>query len=523
LSDGTPNPYANCEPLGLVSIIQESDVSCPDDTGKGGFITFTFRHPVELVLTSLLDIDEGKTTPKLFVTREGGTPTTFETEETGENGLYPLDIDPDVYTDVTMVDVKYWGSGSINSLKYRYCPETPTPEIKILKYAGPPGSCSAGGMSSLEPDLYTVPSSEDEWAYCYVVSIPASSPECLYDVQMNDPAPIGGASNQNITELSELLCPGDVVYVPGDTFSGSDAPEGPFDATVVGTGYYSGQEVTEQDDAAVDVYDDIVPNPPTASPTPKPTPAPTPKPTASPTPKPTPAPTPKPTPAGTPVASTPECIADGSMSNPGSQYCPDDSGVTAVLVQGAASSPDDLDIIWDITEASDGSTIQFQVQNPFPATTKLYAKYHEPVGEGGAWKQSCDEHLLAPCGADVPTTITATCLQADGNPFTLVQLYFVDTTDSLEDQIFGNVDIDQCCYPGDVPPSGNVVQYSFLIRCSCPSDPGEIVRTSAVVPTRRRLRRESDDQADRKIPVDKIVAMFEQREMSVMDMKLLEG
>jgi hypothetical protein len=770
----------------MVSIIQEEDKPCPDDTGRGGFITFTFRKPVELSLTSLLDIDEGNDTPQLSVYREGGQTSTFETEPTGDNGLYPVAIDASVYTDVTMVDVKYWGSGSINSLVYRYCPETPTPEIKIVKYAGPPGSCSGSGVSSLEDDLYTVPSTSDDWAYCYEISIPTSSGECLYDVQMNDPAPIGGLQTYSVTETSVLMCPGDIIYVSGSTISGSLAPEGSINATVVGTGYYSGQEVTDEDPAAVAIFDDIgmptasptatpatptakptatptakptasptatatasptaTPATPTAKPTASPTAGPTTGPTAGPTPAPvTPAPvtpphpgtecageivilknedkiplcedavvyhspdgetvdvtitqcwkeddtiswiqpvytrnnevicdnendradtveygatnsytlecegdmstailelfvhdgsfnplnlteeedygsnckgggqkngiasytlaipctyctpgptagptagpttgptasptatptatpasptakptasptatpaadpttsptatpesptatpasptatptasptatpaadpTTNPTPAETLVASTPKCVPDDTFTTPGSQYCPNDSGVVALHVTGASPLPENVDILWDITGSSnsESSSVSFQVQNPFPATTKLFVNYHEPAGAVGAsWAGACDEHDLGPCGGTTSVPITAHCTQGGGNPMTLVHLYFVDTTDSLNDQIFpAPVVIDECCYPGDVAQSGNVALYSFLIRCSCPTSTDEIVRISARVPAgRRRLRSERGDYSfaaeahNHELDEDAMVAMF---------------
>ena len=116
---------------------------------------------------------------------------------------------------------------------------------------------------------------------------------------------------------------------------------------MVGKGYYSGQEVNDSDPAAVDIYDDIIPTTPTAKPT---------------------------------------CIPDGGVSNPGSGYCPAQSGVSVLQVQGASGSPEDLDILWDITGASDteSSSVQFHVQNPFAATTRLFVKYHDPAGVAGA-------------------------------------------------------------------------------------------------------------------------------------------
>jgi hypothetical protein len=93
------------------------------------------------------------------------------------------------------------------------------------------------------------------------------SGECLYDVQMNDRAPIGGLSNHSVTQATEQMCPGEKVYVEGPIISGSMAPEGMINATVVGTGYYSGQTVTDEDPAVVEVYKEVITLPPTPAPT----------------------------------------------------------------------------------------------------------------------------------------------------------------------------------------------------------------------------------------------------------------
>lgn len=168
-----------------------------------------------------------------------------------------------------MVDIKYEGSGSIESLKYRYCPETPTPLIKIVKYAGPPGKCDPNGVGSLEDVLYTVPSESDSWVYCYEISVPPESEECLFDVQFQDPAPIGGTPNGgfvDVTMPNTRLCPGDTPkYFQGPIRLGEVAPEGPIDAKVVGVGQYSGTEVFDEDPAKVDVIADII-TPPTPAP-----------------------------------------------------------------------------------------------------------------------------------------------------------------------------------------------------------------------------------------------------------------
>lgn len=120
-SDGSPNPYKNCEPLGNVLIIQESNKSCPDDTAKGGWINFDFTEPAHVALAKLLDVDEGNT-PEITVTYADGRPDeTTIVPGTGDNGLVETVLNAD---GVTRVSIFYYGSGSIAELVFRICPET---------------------------------------------------------------------------------------------------------------------------------------------------------------------------------------------------------------------------------------------------------------------------------------------------------------------------------------------------------------------------------------------------------------
>lgn len=449
MANGQPNPYANCDPLGMVSIIQETDKSCPDDTGKGGYITITFREPVPLALTSLLDIDEGNT-PDITLTYDGGQQVTFDTLATGDNGLYPLNIDTDIYKDVTMVDIKYWGSGSINSLVYRYCPETPTPEIQILKFAGPPGLCDASNIGSMEPELYTVPSVTDNWVYCYEISIPdSSSGECLYDVVFNDPAPIGGTGpgNQTVTQPSDLLCPGDKIYIEGDVKIGALAPEDSIDAYVYGTGQYSGIEVTDEDPAAVDVYEEVITLPPTPAPT--------------------------------------YCPID--MGDVDTTICPPNSygtvdTVTTLRVKSENNQiiPDDLDPSSIFYDMSFGGTsvaplVSFKILNPFDFPVDMYIQYHEKAfgSSNGALDAVCVDRPLEPeCAPDAPL-ITAGCIDHPGPnklDFALVSVFFVSS-----ESIFGlggqNVDPYECCPIPESDANTPIIEYTFKILCECPPEP----------------------------------------------------
>jgi len=199
--------YPNCNPLGLVGIIQEGNKRCPDDTSKGGYITFDFREPAPfLKMLSILDVDDG-TTPEITVTYSSGQTYTHSTVATGNNGFLEVPFNTAVIQNVTRVQILYGGSGSINSLKYPYCPQIPIPQVAIKKFAGPStSSCSQAGIALMEDNLYTIASTSESWMYCYEVSVPSTSQECLYDVVMNDPAPMGELAPQEISQQQIQPC-----------------------------------------------------------------------------------------------------------------------------------------------------------------------------------------------------------------------------------------------------------------------------------------------------------------------------
>jgi hypothetical protein len=117
LSDGSPNPYNNCDPIGNVLVIQESDKSCPDDSWSGGWIQFDFKNPASVQLAKLLDVDEGNT-PEINISHGDGYQTMLKTTATGDNGVWSQPI---LLNEVTRIKIKYYGSGSIAGLVYSIC------------------------------------------------------------------------------------------------------------------------------------------------------------------------------------------------------------------------------------------------------------------------------------------------------------------------------------------------------------------------------------------------------------------
>lgn len=118
--------YANCPsvPIGNVLIIQEAMKDCPDDTAVGGWIRLLFNlevvGAVEITEMTFIDIDDGRTNPRIKFWRAGDDlsepPTGYdETERTGENGLFPY---TKKWRNLEQVEIHYPGSGCLAGFKY---------------------------------------------------------------------------------------------------------------------------------------------------------------------------------------------------------------------------------------------------------------------------------------------------------------------------------------------------------------------------------------------------------------------
>jgi len=262
LSGGPDSIYSNCVPQGLVAVFQRGNKPCPEDSPLGGIINFYFREPVEFVKAMRLLKSDGDRWFSVGVVFEEGVGIEESNglkyivvypPDTGVNGLYTLPFKTDEMKRVREIRMFINSPGAVVSLEYPYCAKTPTTNISVKKYVGPPGLCTASGISSMQDSNYTVtfPNST-EWAYCYEVSIPSDSEDCLFDITLNDPAPMGGTNGRiNVTAIQEKLCPGQTRYVAGQNRSFSQAPEGWFDATVEGYGYYTNALVSSSDGARV--------------------------------------------------------------------------------------------------------------------------------------------------------------------------------------------------------------------------------------------------------------------------------
>lgn len=208
MSGGQDSTYSNCVPQGLVAIIQRNNTLSPDGSGKGGYILFEFRQPIDFV--KALTVLDMKNKPHLpwveLYFNNGASVTRIDIPDTGSNGVYTLPFRTSLYMNVTAMAVHYANQGAVGSMEYPYCAKTPASKISLKKYAGLPNSCNASGISCMQDDTFTTTTVTSangtityaQWAYCYVISIPPDSEDCVYDAILTDPAPIGGTRGKRI-------------------------------------------------------------------------------------------------------------------------------------------------------------------------------------------------------------------------------------------------------------------------------------------------------------------------------------
>ena len=127
--------------------------SCPDDTGKGGYIEFEFCQPVSVTAGRLLDVDASESADIRFYYSDG-TSKKYDVGTTGDNGYWRYDYNED---DVVKVKFEYTGSGSVEGIEYSYCPETaevaqslavPAPVASPTKHPTPQPTQGSGSCCS---------------------------------------------------------------------------------------------------------------------------------------------------------------------------------------------------------------------------------------------------------------------------------------------------------------------------------------------------------------------------------------
>jgi len=324
---------------------------------------------------------------------------------------------------------------------------TYTPEVEIKKYAGPTGQCSAAGISSLFDDTYTLTSATEKWQYCYVVSVPPTSVECLFQLKMSDFAPVGGTIGAIPIDITngdaDVMCPGDVKYIPGREVQGLDEDEGPYDALVTGRGILSLKPIESKASASI-----IVPPQLTKEPYVAPTPAPAP---------PTTAPVGFTINPGTNpfdvkltglsdvanndasvgvIATVGQKIAVCPYANLDTPDCPEDVVLMNDLSTNLAFNP-----ITIINQATD--TVTFNITNPLGIdAVSLFYQY--AVAESGA--NICYAESPFPT-CQMPIQVTAHCMSVPGHtPLAIVDLWMVLGQASVID-LAESATVPKCCQP----------------------------------------------------------------------------
>ena len=116
---GPDSPHPNCNHIGNVLVIQESNKDCPDDSSTGGWIEFEFDEGVDFQFAGLLDTDETNTPDITLTDVSGSDYPVIHVTATGDNGYTQEYAD---LADVKKISIRYHGSGSIAALGYRVCP-----------------------------------------------------------------------------------------------------------------------------------------------------------------------------------------------------------------------------------------------------------------------------------------------------------------------------------------------------------------------------------------------------------------
>ena len=116
---GPDSPHPNCNHIGNVLVIQESNKNCTTDSTNGGGIEFEFAQGVDFEFAGLLDTDESNTPDITLTDVSGSDYPVIHVTATGDNGYTQEYAD---LADVKKISIRYHGSGSIAALGYRVCP-----------------------------------------------------------------------------------------------------------------------------------------------------------------------------------------------------------------------------------------------------------------------------------------------------------------------------------------------------------------------------------------------------------------
>eukprot|EP00977_Amphora_coffeiformis_P005176 scaffold1112_cov92-Amphora_coffeaeformis.AAC.12 len=143
-SDGTPNPYANCEPLGNILILDENGPDFPPDDDLSGVMNFTFDGPVQLFNATILDSQNSEKIAFAAYDENGYMiGTILYAPKAGDNGKATVDLSS--FGDaVRLLNIDFDGSGSITDLFWVDCGNKPGGKVTMDWRNSVPGHCGGG-------------------------------------------------------------------------------------------------------------------------------------------------------------------------------------------------------------------------------------------------------------------------------------------------------------------------------------------------------------------------------------------
>lgn len=151
---------------------------------------------------------------------------------------------------------------------------------------------------------------------------------------------------------------------------------------------------------------------------------------------------------------------DGSLGYDGSQYS-----------NGAG-------IFYGLKLSPDGSSVQFNVNNPFSANADIYVK-HEKFFGGTTWLDPVCEATfqqphcqLTPFQQDDSRHFEVSCAAhaTTGKKYAQVYVYFATTAPEVKNFTGTKLDgVDSCCHPSEYDETYKFVEFMFKIDCACPT------------------------------------------------------
>jgi len=162
-----------------------------------------------------------------------------------------------------------------------------------------------------------------------------------------------------------------------------------------------------------------------------------------------------------------ECETLKDFRDTGDSKCPGADIVKLLRTKGDEPLPEDTDILYDI--AFGAGTVSFKVNNPFKANAEAFVA-HEKKALEGFLDPTCDAASLTPSPCMDDFSVEVACLDYDDvEPFALVSVYFASVAVSpLNEQAV----IQKCCDAEEYAPAVGIVEYTFEIKCGCPTTLG---------------------------------------------------